>query len=384
MTIPTHFRALLLFLCLGASTAFASTWILTTSTLEKQTIHLSAITPQGISVDHADATTQTLLWPDISILRQSEVAPFLPNAEPFVLYLRTGQRIAGQPVRLSADQLLWKNGLAGEMPISMETVRGFARTGVELPASAGKEDLVQLINKDELKGIVDAADSGLTVQQGAQSSAPIAWDNIKAVVLAQVGNAGQSAAAAFWLTAADASVYAADSLQLQDQSLRLTRQGTTLVLPLSAILRIENRNGKATFLAWLTPSSFAYTPYLQFSDQQPEPMRILSDIRAGDVLYCTAIELRPKTVLTYRAPATGRFRLAYAASKTGGLTDMSFTLTLGGKIVYQNPSIRSPKPAAIADIVVNKDETLTMEVGFGKNFDAQDYLQILDAAFVAK
>jgi hypothetical protein len=371
-----------LFLTSLASVASAA-WSVTTSDFAEISGDLKIMSGQGITLQREGQAPIDIPWDRIVQLRQLD--PVVPNApEPFILYLRDGQRLTGRPTALTDEKLTWRNPIFGPGTFALQNIRGWARADVPLPDSDGKEDMVILANRDELRGVVDAADSGIKLQQGA-NTASVAWDNIRAVTLADVGGS-QPAPSRLRLRCTDGSVYLAQQAQSRAGKLELfsvLRQEAAI--PLQSVLSIENHAGKVTFLSWLQPAELQYTPYVSFAPaQKPTGMRILEDQRIGEHSYANVVELRPRSALKYTSPADGMFHLRYAAGAAGELTDMAVRIAIGPKVLQEYPSVRSPIPSGPIEVAMNKGDTVTIEVDYGANFDAQDFLWLLEAAFITK
>lgn len=372
-------RILVTVMLMTAAIASADPWTVVTSDFRQGTGTLQRVSGDGIVLRQRDAVHE-LPWSNVLLLRQQNVsAPAEP--EPFVLHLRNGQRLSGRPAAMDAESITWRSGL-GEMKLPLEALRGWARTGVDLPATA-TDDLLVLSNGDELRGIVDGAPNGLAVDHGA-GVANVAWDSIRSITLAEVGEA-PAAAGGLLVRLSNGSTMLARQITGKGDQLTITDGGNQqLNVALEGVAHIENRAGQTTFLAWQNPQSARYTPYLAIGDTSEPAITIEEELTIGSRVFANVLKVRPQTTLEYQAPADGEFHLEYAAAHPGPLTDMTLTITAGDKPVAERKNVNSAAVAEPVRVPVTKGQSVRIDVGYGANFDADDEMLLLNAAFIGR
>lgn len=366
-------------LCLMTATTLAGPWTVVTSDFRQSTGTLERVDASGIALRQRSGV-QELPWRDVLLLRQENVAaPAEP--EPFVLHLRNGQRLAGRPAAIDADNILWRSGL-GEMKLALESIHGWAKAGEDLPATTN-EDLLVLANGDTLRGIVDAGEDGLAVDHGT-GVATVKWDAIRSVTLAEIGDV-KPASGGLIIKLANGSAMRAKELVSKGAQLLITdSSGQQLPMTFEAVAHIENRAGDTSLLAWQTPEQVSYTPYLAFSDATGPAITMQDELAIGQLVFVNVMRVRPHTILRYTAPADGELHLQYAAAQPGPLTDMTITVRMGENTVVEKTGVNAASPAEPARASVKAGEIVTIDVGYGANFDAGDEMLLLNAAFTKR
>lgn len=370
---------------LWAAVGLGQNWIVTTADFQRLDGELRVVDDAGIRV-HGDGAERSLPWDQVVSAEQPNVK-LASDGPRFVVITRDGQRITGAPVRFADEKLSWRNQLLGVLELPIEEVAGVVlAAGEALPAGGGQEDLVVLANGDQLRGIIESdPESGIAVQQQGTST-KVLWDNVKAIVLARVGGATKPAEAAGGLRIrlADGSICLAQKLHRDGEQLHIQRDAGELKLPLGAIVSVENSGGKVHFLARMEPKESRYAPYVQISDQQPAALKLLDEATVDGRIYRGVIQVRPKTTLTYGSDVDGKVHLRYACARPGEMTDMAVKVLVDGKVVHEKQGVTSAAAGDLVEAPVKVGDTVTIEVDYGRNFDVQDWLWLLEAAFVAK
>lgn len=363
-----------------ASAAWAASWTAVSADFQRASGTLERIDAQGIAIRQRDGLRE-LPWKQVLLLRQENVtAPAQP--EPFVLFLRNGQRLAGRPVAMTADALTWRSSV-GETTVPLQKLRGWARTGEELPTTK-TDDLLVLVNGDRLTGIVDAAGDGLSLDHG-QGAAKVQWDMVRSVTLSEVGEAAE-ATGGLLVKLADGSVLQATQVSAAGQKLSIAYGvDQQLAVDVDGVTQIENRQSEAVLLAWQTPQSATYTPYLEMAGQTPAPaFTVRDEYVVGPRVYIDVLVVRPRTVLVYKSPLDGELFLQYAAAAPTPVTDMALTVRVGEKPPLEKTGINSTEPGDPLRIPVGKGDTVTIEVNYGANLDAGDEMVLLNAALIRR
>ena len=268
--------------------------------------------------------------------------------------------------------------------MALDEVSGWSAADAAPPAASANEDTVILPNGDAVRGIIEGSEKGLSVAQGTAIT-EVKWESVRGVTLAKIG-AGRPVVAGLRIRLADGSVCLVKSVQLLgDGQLQVERTaGASLKLPLRIVQSIQNEGGRAQFMARLKPAELTYTPFAQFSEEAPARSERFEQVVLDGRTYRDVIQLRPKTIFTVASPVDGKFHMRYACGKSGQFTDMDVKVSVGGSIVADKKGIRSAKPGSVIEAPVKKGDMVRIEVDYGQNFDVQDFLWLLEAAFVAR
>lgn len=360
-----------------ASVGLASQWTLTTSDFQQQDGALRQMDESGVETDAARVP-----WDRIVSLDQ-RVVDNIKSSDPFILYTRDGQQLRGEPTAVGDESLSWKGMFLKQMRVPLEDVKGLARSGVSLPPQEDNEDRVVLQNGDILSGIIAPADGGVAVQKGSVAT-PVKWDAIRALTLAQVSNQPASPAE-YRVRLADGSVFLAKSVHTdQDEIHIVPSRGAEVPLPMQVVRSVQNEAGRVRFLVSRPPLSQEYVPYVATGAESDEGIKCLDQASVGGREYRNVLQMRPRSRVVYKSPFDGTVHLRYACGNSGRFTDMSVRVIVAGRVISDAASVKSPEAGAVIEAPVAKDEEVTIEVGFGANYDVQDFLWLLDAAFVAK
>ncbi len=370
---------ILLGVLLFATTAMAQLWTVTLADFEQVDGIMQRISPEGVQLRGGNV----IAWDQIVALEQHAARP-IQASEPYILFTRAGQRLLGSPLKMNAEQLTWKSSLIGEVSIPLEQVRGWGQVSSELPAGSGQEDVVLLNNGDVIRGIIEGAGGGISLLQG-NATTEVKWDAIRAVSLAQIGQPPANNAA-LRLDITDGSVLLASAVTLEGDRLRIESAGRDYqrTIPAVQVMAIQNLAGRVRFWASLEPSGLNYTPYTRFSEDRPEGITTLDQVTVSNRIFRKVIQIRPRTVLAYSSPVDGKFHLRFAAGNPGKYTNMTLRIAVNGSLVQEISDIRTSDISAAIEAPVKAGDSVQLELDYGLNFDVQDYLWLLDAAFVAQ
>lgn len=377
-----HIGTLLVTLSM-ASFALGQVWTITSADFSQQDGTLERITPAAVALRTGKGGE--IPWSEIVTLEQKTLAAAASSASPdaLALYTRDGQKLIGAPVGLAGEKLTWRSAW-GEFEIALDEVSGWSPANTAPPAASANEDTVILPNGDAVRGIVEGSEKGLSVAQGTATT-EVKWESVRGVSLAKIGD-GRPVVAGLRIRLADGSVCLAKSAQLLgDGQLQVERTaGASLKLPLRIVQSIQNEGGRAQFMAWLKPAELRYTPFTQLSEEAPARSERIEQVVLDGRNYRDVIQLRPKTIFAVESPVDGNFHMRYACGKSGQFTDMDMKVSVGGSIIADKKHIRSAKPGGVIEASVKKGDMVRIEVDYGQNFDVQDFLWLLDAAFVAR
>jgi hypothetical protein len=382
----------LLVLLLTASLGFAADtgdWTLTTADLSRQTAILRGMDDHGLNVSTDAGPQQIPLDRFVSIQRQLAAAenPDAGHAttQPaeatrFILYLTTGDRIAGTPGGIENEQLTWTNPAVGALKIPLRQLAAMlkptlAPADLHQPRTA---DIAHLANGDAVSGIVTnlAADQIALSVSGQET--PIPASALTALYFASAGHVAVPVAKGFRIRLVDGSSFVAAAVTLAGNQLALTLPGSagasSRTLDLAALSAIEQLNGPVTWLSSLTPVESVQIP--QFSLTWPAQMdRTVTGqpIRFADTTYDRGIGVHAYSRLRFNIPPGYQsFRTQYAMDGAQPLADVTVRVLLDDQVVYEQKNVKAGRLAPPLSLPLNSAKTLSLEVEEGLNGDTQD------------
>lgn len=371
---------ILVLVCVWSTSLLAGVWTLTTADFQQRDGTLEQISAAGVTLK--DAAASEVPWQDVVALEHRAVVS-VKTSDAFVLYTRNGQRLAGEPESVSEDKLTWKSSMLSSVLVPLDEISSIARAGVAVPPAADKEDRVVLQNGDVLTGVIEQGDGGIVLQKGAANT-PVAWEAIRSMSLAQIGDKAQPAAG-LRVRLADGSVCLAKSIRVNGDQMWITQSsGVQMQLPMERVQAIANEQGRVRFLAWMEPTKQEYAPYASFTATPRAGVKRLDEVTVDGRAYRNVVQIRPTSTVSYRAPVTGQLHVRFACGNAGRYTDMSLRIVVAGKVVHEAASVKSPQAGPAVDLPVKAGDEVRFEVGLGANYDVQDFLWLLDAAFVGQ
>jgi hypothetical protein len=123
---------------------------------------------------------------------------------------------------------------------------------------------------------------------------------------------------------------------------------------------------------------------VQIGAQQPVALKVVDEVAVDGRTYRDVIQIRPKTTLAYVSGVDGKVHLRYACVQPGEMTDMAVKVLVNGKVVHEKQGVASGSASDAVEAPVKAGDTVSIEVDYGRNFDVQDWLLLLEAAFVAR
>jgi NPCBM/NEW2 domain len=364
-------------------------WTLVTANFQSH-----RITP--VSID--DKTIQTAEgsfdWSDVLELDHA-ISPATPPAADFTLHLNGGDTIGGDPVSIANDTVSWQNRFLGKLDISEDQANAIIRTGASESGvdESRKADTVRLGNGDSTTGVVtNFSGATLTIQPaGADSTIDLGLPAISAVLLADPDPTALPAGHLLRLRLADGSNFTVPILKFSAGAFTAGLTEPTLhKLDPSAVLAIEQINGPVRWLTSLTPTQVVYQPYFdesfppQFDHPVGDPTASIRDRFPG---FRHGIGVHSFTRLSYAVPDGFKtFRTQFAIDRIPG-SDMSkadviVRILLDDQPVKQFPHVRFGPVAEPVTVDVSNAKTLSLEVDYGENLDAQGRFVWLDPAFL--
>jgi len=147
----------------------ADVWLLSTSDFQTETVILHGLDERGAAV----TTTQSQNAHTVALDQFLEITRAIPvrqHPSPFVLRLRNGDLLSGEPVSLAGESIVWREDVTGETKIPLREAISFGRSGTidaRTPAPAS-DDAVKLANGDAVHGVMlDLTGSAVSIQPTA-------------------------------------------------------------------------------------------------------------------------------------------------------------------------------------------------------------------------
>jgi hypothetical protein len=363
-------------------------WILTTADFKSETVSLKSIDDKGIELA-GDA--RTVGWDDF--LQLDRVGQGRTSVPRLVLWLFSGDRLAGAPTGMTGESLNWRSPSLGEMSFPLKQIRAIQRAGQTAPAndSARTEDALMLSNGDNVRGIIsDISASAITIQaaSGDPTSVPLS-----AILVADFASPpGSSTAPAapkhgFRVSIADGTVVSTDSISLTGRELHLKSARVDRPVPLSSIGGIEQVNGPVVWLSALTPAQSIHTPY--FSDHiQPAQMdkTVLGEpMRVENREFTHGIGVHSYSKLVYNLDNGFKaFRTQFAIDGDQNWANVTLRVKLDDKTAFEKSHVTAGAISDVVSLDLNGAKTLTLEVDYGENYDVQDRLNWIEPALLRR
>jgi hypothetical protein len=364
-----------------ACIARADTWTLTTADFTSQQIALKSLTPD--SVAYTLNTTDTTLPLDKLLSLSRPVTPITPK---FLLTLTTGDQLAGVPIVVAAEQLLWKSPSLGDLKVPLKKLLSLARPGKSLPEGNRTQDLVILANGDILRGIVTGFTTDkLLLQQESGDPAPVSLDSVTAVGFATTQPPPAAETRALNVKLADGSSITAAKLTADNAawSIALPDAQPRPIDP-GSVASIEQINGPVSWLSSRTPSEITQVPYLG----APWPTRFDRDVlnrplRFGDKTFSRGIGVHAYSRLVYPLDGSYKtFRTQYAMDGDLPYADVTVRVLLDGKVVHEQKDFRAGILSPVLTLPLDSAKTLTLEVDYAANRDTQARFNWIEPALL--
>jgi hypothetical protein len=365
-------------------------WTLTTSDLHSDRVALKSIDTSGIRT--ADRTVGFDQFLQIDRVTNARAA-----TGPLTLCLVDGQRVAGDAIDIAGDSLKWKSPVIGEMRVPVRTVSAVVRAGmplVEPPAEARTEDLLQLGNGDQIRGIIsDVTPQAISIQPSSGGDATaVPMDSIIAAYFAKKASGAATQPSqdrAFRVTLFDDSRVTARSIALDRDTLRLTLDdNSTRELKMSSVRGIEQLNGPVIWLSSLAPMDEVQTPYFGGASQPARMDRTVTGepIRFNGRDYSRGIGVHSYSRLVFRIdPAfatSGIFRTQYAIDGDQPWADVTVRIKVNDRVAYEKASVKSDAISPVVQLDLSAARTITLEVDYGANYDVQDRFNWIEPALL--
>lgn len=386
-----RFHALVIVAGLAAPAAAQEQWTLITADFRAAPVGLKSIGPDGLRVTDNVGNAERLVTLD-EFLQVERPLPGSAQQGKFVLHLAGGDRLAGEPLALEGEQLVWRNGAAGELRVPMNRLLAMTRPAQSPPERRPSDDVITLANGDAVRGIIAAVGGGkVSVQRtDAAEPLPVPIDSIVSIQFAATAGPNVADARGYRLRLGDGSSLAATALTLAAGKLSVDLgDGKPRPLDLSKVAGIEQVNGPAAWLSARTPSEKLYVPFFGNGQEYPARMDAMvdggRDLRFGGKTFRRAIGVHAFSRLTW--PLDGKyaaFRTQYAVDERLSQADMTVRIKLDDKVVHEKQSVRAGTLSPVIVIDLSSAKALTLEVDFGAGTDVQDRLVWLEPALLKK
>ena len=363
-------------------------WILTTSDFDSRPVALKDLGDAAVTVTPPDGGAgQTIKFDKLLQLSQTGVAADA-EAGAWVLQLSDGDRIVGGPAGAEGQSVVWVSKTLGRLVVPLTGVRSIHHPGTEPGPPNASEDVVRLTNGDQAAGVFQFID-GQTVKLADGTSIPLA--SVVAIDLAVVGEPKppKTDGPTFRVGLSDGSAVTATHLGTEGDLLSFTpAAGQPARVPLSSVASIEQLNGPVVWLSSLTPTEAKRTPYLETDATSGPPYLADRSITGGPILaagkpYARGLGVHSQSTLTFAVPkGATKFRTQYALMDGLPYADVSVRVLVDGKPVHEAEGVRSGELSKAVEVPVEGAKQVTLEVGYGENYDVQDRLNWVQPAFV--
>lgn len=381
-----------LLLTLPRAAVAQDTWTLTTADFRSAPVALKGIDGKAVLVTDASADAERAVPMD-EFLQLERPLPASAQQGKFVLHLAAGDQLAGEPVMLAGEDLVWANAAAGELRVPMTRVAALTRAGQPPPDRRTNEDVVTLSNGDALRGIIAGIEGGkvLVQQLDAAEPTPVLIDSIARIAFAATAApVGGAAANSFRVRLADGSSLPARALTLADGKLSADLgDGKPRPIDLSRVANIEQVNGPAAWLSGRLPSESSYVPFFGTGQEYPARMDASvdgsRDLRFGGKTFRRAIGVHSRSSLTWPLDGShAAFRTQYAVDERLPQAEMTVRVKLGERVVHERKSVRAGTLSPVIAVDLAGAKSLTLEVDYGSGADVQDRLVWLEPALLKK
>jgi hypothetical protein len=283
------------------------------------------------------------------------------------------------------EQLTVKHMALGNLKLDLDRIKTIARA--DEPARTpmrNEEDAVLLTTGEQLSGVVIAvSQDGLTLAQGEEQR-KLAWSAIRSIETAAPDDTRSGLRALLYL--ADGSRLLASSFDIAADRLdaRLAA-GQPISVPLAMLSKIEFLGTRRVWLSQLAPKSYKSKPYLGGAS----PWQADRNIRGGPLAingqaFTRGLGLQSACTMTWTlAGQYDRLTLSCGIDDAAGpWADADLTILVDGRAAVGPLRLQFKQASQSVDIKLAGAKELTIEVGFGKNGDVQDFVDLCSPALI--
>jgi len=378
-----HFLLALSIIHCQFSIAFAADekWLLTTAQFKTESVLLKSLDASGVKVATADGGPERTV-PMEEFLDLTRRVGLSQGSGKFLLHMSGGDHLGGEPVSLGAESMTWKSAELGEISIPTRRIIAITQPGASAPSDRQHEDVVRLSNGDTVHGIIASITADTITVQTSAGESEVPFSAVTSVSFA-VTPAGGDTDRAFRVRLDDGSslVESAVRLDAGDLVLVLGKKGDHKV-PLDHLTAIEQVNGPVSWLSARTPSAASYYRFIGGS-QEPAAYMDRSwggerglEFKGRAIVHGIAVHAlsRLSWALDGKYQA---FRTRYAIEGDGGVADVTVTIKLDDRVVYQKAHARCDwlSPVIVEDLSGAKKLTLEVDGGTAYSQDSLDWIE---------
>lgn len=373
----------------GRSAHAAEDWTLTTSDFRTERVGLPGIDPQGLTVTGANGASRKVDFD--RMLQIDRISPTRSVTAPFLLFLATGEQLAGEPKGLAGETLLWQHLALGELKIPLARVSSMARASRSIVPTGKRptDDVIALVNGDTVRGIIAAIrDTTVAIQASGGDSIDLPLQSIAAIEFAPVAGAQtlpETGDRAFRVSMSDFTSIIAASLRLQGEQLALSLpDGVSRSIPIGLVTAIEQLNGPVVWLSSKRPIENVQTPFLELAS--PARMNQSVDggpIRFGERVYSRGIGVHSYSRLVWTIdPAYRAFRTQYAIDGQLAYANVVVRIKLDERVVHEQKDMVAGTMSPLVVIDTAGAAAITLEVDYGDSYDVQDRFNWIEPALL--
>jgi hypothetical protein len=339
---------------------------------------------------------------DFIALRHARLPLPTSPREAHVL-LTNGDRLLGTPLQLSGERVRFTAQLGPdrELALPLSAIRLFwfaAPVGVDegdllrqrLAGERRKRDLVLLRNGDRVEGTLTALDpQTVQIDQATGQPVKVARDKIAALALStELARPLRPKGTYVRLVLANGSRLSLLSARADRQALvGKAIFGATIQVPVSQVVALDLRQGRAVYLSDLKPSRYEHTPYLGIHWPYTFDTSVAgNELRLGGSTYDKGIGMHSQSRLTFDLAGGYQWFEAWVGldDRTGREGSVLIQVLVDGKphdLGVAGELRGQEKPLPVRVRVAGARE-LTLSVLFGQHGDVQDHVDWADARLI--
>ena len=377
---------------IGAGSARAQEWSLTTADLQSQSALPRALAADGLHVATADGKSERIIPFDqfVSVQRPATDEPPTPN---FTLLLSNGDRLVGEPASVVGERLVWQSPSLGKVSVPFNRMVSITRgLNTAPPDESPKQDVITLANGDRATGVfTGVADQKVTVQAD-NGPVTVPLENVKRIAFAQTP-ASADFSKSFRIRLTDGTIFTVADATMENDQAKLTLKGktpTVVTVPLNTMLCIEQNNGPIAWLSSQVPTESVQTPYLAGAATWPAKFDRAVDgspLSFGGRTYDRGIGVHAYSRLTFALdPQWTAFRTQYAIDwqrdQPRKYADVTVRIKLDDKVVHEAKHVPEGAISNLVQLELKGAKTLTLECDYGDAGDTQAHLDWLQPALL--
>jgi hypothetical protein len=377
--------ALLLSLSFLSRASASTAWTLTDSQFHSRPITVDSIDSAGIHPAPPDPSA--LSWDNVLELSQNSSPPAVSSGR-FVLILRGGDKLSGDPIAMNGDTIDWKSARLDEINFPIGSAAAITRNGSAIPDldQPRTDDVVRLSNGDVAHGVVtQVAPEGVTIQT-ADATPTLPWDSVAAVLFSTSPVDSAADRRAFRVLFAGDESVAVPAVAITGNELTLFLDAkNTRKVDLATVTGIEQLNGPVSWLTARKPSENIYKPF--FSENFPTRFdRTVADgkpIREKYPAFHHGIGCHSYSKLTYDLSGQwAGFATQFAIDSDSPLADVTVRIDLDDKPVFEQKNVKAGPIYLLKLIPLGNAKTISLEVDYGENYATDDRFVWLDPALI--